>query len=210
MLGFLLVSGMLAGVTCTSEETSLLHEEPPLERTAVPLNDSCREAVLRHVGAAVLALLRLDHPPRFTADATSRVHEAWAKEVAMLPSSLSDGQRLGDVPANQTLLTQRGRCVQASHHVTLADLGWQHWVLHPRGFVFAECLRCPCRRKEEGPPRWVQECRLGGLENQPDPDTKQRRCCRALRAPLAFVFLKEDGSLEVRPVRLASGCHCPP
>ncbi|XP_061461931.1 uncharacterized protein LOC133374750 [Rhineura floridana] len=214
MFHLVLVSGLLTGLpswgACGPHETSL-NEEQPLEESVVTLNESCRERVLQQVGSATLRLLRLDRPPSITADPTRQVHEAWAKE-AMDLLALSSVEQPFNLSSNQTLVTRRESCTQISHHVTMDDLGWQSWVLHPESFVFTQCLGCRCHPKDKDPPlpHWLQECGLVRPSRQPDVGAKQRHCCQPRRIPLPFVFFREDGSLIVRAIRLERDCNCRP
>ncbi|XP_063002286.1 uncharacterized protein LOC134412316 [Elgaria multicarinata webbii] len=211
MLHLLLLSGLLVGVLpcgiCAPRETRL-GEEQPLE-SVVSLNESCREQVLQHVASAVLPLLRLERPPRIAADTMPQLRDAWTKESIPFPALSVVGQH-HNISSNQTLLIRRGGCAQISHRITLDDLGWQSWVLHPDSFVFTQCLGCHCHQKEARPPLplWVQDCGLGQPNPWLDMDEKKRRCCRPRRNTLPFAFLKADGSLVVQPVRLVQDCFC--
>ncbi|XP_077184464.1 uncharacterized protein LOC143833038 [Paroedura picta] len=215
MWHMLLLSGLLAGVsrwgTCAPWETNP-DDERPLGSAVVTLNDSCRAQVLWRTASAMLRQLRLDRPPRLAAEVADRAHEAWATVARELPTPSSQAQHL-DLFSNQTLLIQRGSCVQVSYRITLDDLSWQTWMLHPASFIFTECLGCRCHKKEEGQttPVWMQECGLlGQPSHQPIVDSKQARCCRPRRTPLSFVFLQEDGAIVVRAPRLDRDCHCQP
>ncbi|XP_054846368.1 growth/differentiation factor 15-like [Eublepharis macularius] len=173
---------------------------------------NCWAEVLWRTASVMLRHLRLDRPPRIAANVADRAREAWAKVAQELPALSSQGQH-HNISSNQMLLLRRGSCVQISYHVTLDDLGWQTWVLHPNSFIITICLGCQCHRKEERSPTpiWIQEC---GLLEQPSHlppvDSKQGRCCRPRRTPLPFTFLQEDGTLVVQAPRLNSDCHCQP
>ncbi|KAJ6654164.1 hypothetical protein lerEdw1_007261 [Lerista edwardsae] len=226
MLHLLLLSGLLPWGACGPRETPS-NGELPLESAVVTLNGSCREQGLQRVGATVLQMLRLDRPPPDCCQ-----HKSSAPSLGEgghgVPSLVQQGaaphSRLQitfpcfppntDISSNETLLIRRGSCTQVSHHITLEDLDWGTWVLHPNSFIFTECLGCHCHRKEEGPPPplWLRECGLGQPSDPPgsgDPE-QQGRCCRPGRTPLSFVFLDEDGSLVLRVVRLDHNCHCRP
>nr|XP_060614609.1 uncharacterized protein LOC132764601 [Anolis sagrei ordinatus] len=228
MLHLLLASGFLTGALlwAAPRETDL-DEDHPLGTTVLTLNEriallfsepsivlsllsSCREQVLQRIGQSLLRLLHLDRAPQFPAETTVQLRQNWAKEVAEIPA-LSAAENL-NISSNETLLIRRGSCVQISHHITLTDLGWQSWVLHPASFLFTECLGCPCRRKEDMPDldRWVQECTPEPPNLATDRDVKQRRCCRPRWTPFSFVFLTEEGSLTVQRMRLAQDCLCRP
>ncbi|XP_053224546.1 uncharacterized protein LOC128403622 [Podarcis raffonei] len=213
MFHLVLVSGLLTGVSSWGSfalvRESSLDEEQPLESSVVTLNESCKERALQEVGSATLRLLRLDSPPRIAAGTRRQAHEAW--EMMELPDLSSGGQHF-NLSSNETLLVRRESCTQISHHVTLEDLGWQSWVLHPVSFVFTQCLGCRCRRKDKAPPLalWIQDCGLEQPSRRPDGQAKQRHCCQTRRAPVPFVFLKEDGSLVIRAIRLERDCHCRP
>ncbi|XP_062821314.1 uncharacterized protein LOC134294378 isoform X2 [Anolis carolinensis] len=213
MLHLLLASGFLTGALlwAAPRETDL-DQDPRMGSTVLALNGSCREQVLQRIGQSLLRLLHLDRAPRFPAETTVQLRQTWAKEVAEAPALSAEGQTLNISP-NETLLIQRGGCAQISHHITLTDLGWQSWVLHPPAFLFAECLGCPCRRKENGPDleRWVRECTPEPPNLATDRGLTQRGCCRPRgTTAIAFAFVAEDGSVTVRPLRLARDCLCRP
>ncbi|KAK9391229.1 hypothetical protein NXF25_018559 [Crotalus adamanteus] len=187
--------------------SGLQQEDPAGEQTlgfsALTLNESCREQILQRARTVMCQLLRLDHPPRLSSSMTHQVREEWAKERGSLDPSI--GGRPLNVISNQTLVSQRGGCLQISQRVTLDDLGWQSWVLSPTSFTFTECLGCHCHRiKEETQlDLWSLACGLQQPSHQGQVDAQQRRCCRSRKTPLPFLFLKEDASLNLQTVRLA-------
>ncbi|XP_063172847.1 growth/differentiation factor 15-like [Candoia aspera] len=214
MSHLLLLSLLLAGVPPggTSEPwKGDLAREQALEFSAVTLNESCREETLQRARAITCQLLRLDRPPRLTASMTRQAREAWAKEATRSQDPSIGGEHL-NITTNQTLLIRRGGCLQISQYVTLDDLGWQSWVLSPSSFIFTECLGCHCHRKKEEAQLhlWSQACGLQQPSHQAQVDAQQRRCCRQPKTLLPFVFLKEDGSLNIQTVRLMHDCHCRP
>ncbi|XP_053134294.1 uncharacterized protein LOC128337384 [Hemicordylus capensis] len=208
----LLLSGLLARVPpwggCAPPEADPGDQLPP-DSSVITLNDSCREQVLWQAGSRMLQVLRLDRPPQIEPEGAAQVREAWTKAAVAFPALSSRGQHL-NISANQTLLIQRGSCIQISHRVTLEDLGWQNWVLHPNSFVFTDCLGRHCHKAGEGspPPLWMQECGLGQSSQQPDADSKQGCCCQTPRAHLSIAFLKEDGSLVLKAVQMGRSCQC--
>ncbi|XP_034280306.1 growth/differentiation factor 15-like [Pantherophis guttatus] len=210
-LHLLLASGVPSAGTSDLRKGDPTGEQQTREFSALTLNESCREQILQRARTVMCQLLRLDHPPRLTASMTHQVREQWAKEGRKSPEPSIGGQHL-NITSNQTLVSQRGGCLQISQRVTLDDLGWQNWVLSPTSFTFTECLGCHCHRiKEETQlPLWSLACGLQEPSHQDQADAQQRRCCRPRKSPLPFLFLKEDGSLNLQTVRLAHDCHCRP
>ncbi|KAM6435091.1 growth/differentiation factor 15-like [Liasis olivaceus] len=214
MFCLLLLSLLLAGVPpggTSDPGKGDPAREQALEFSAVTFNESCREQILQRVRTVTCQLLRLEHPPRLTASMTRQVREEWAAEAARSPDPSIGGQHLS-ITSNQTLVIQRGGCLQISQHITLDDLGWQNWVLSPNSFIFTECLGCHCHQKREETQLhfWSRTCGLQQPSHQANADAQQRRCCRPQKTLVPFVFLKGDGSLNVQMVRLTHECHCRP
>ncbi|XP_048475508.1 uncharacterized protein LOC125487637 [Rhincodon typus] len=178
---------------------------------------SANETAVQEVKSFLLRALNLQHIPRTQLDTVRQLRMIWRARLQAtslnLRQSSSQPQQQQHVANttqsqsgalatrdNKTTATSPKVCCQTAAQISLADLGWEHWILYPEQITYVACASCRHTRDLVS-----LRCR----QDRPSTGSKtgRRSCCKAVKTTwIPIVYVDEDLSLVTSNIPLTEEC----
>ncbi|KAM4559506.1 bone morphogenetic protein 6-like [Odontesthes bonariensis] len=180
-----------------SKEELVASANPPIS------HHRCQDESLQSIRKSLLRALNMQTEPQLPAGGLDRVREQWQRTFSTISQSAPHTRPASDcsVPpdgGNSTSL----RCCSVASDISMKDLGWDSWVIHPLSLTVVQCALCdpaedtvPCSPSASG----VQDA------NSQD----QVPCCRPTsQESVPVVYMDETSTVVLSDVQLTRSCGC--
>ncbi|XP_037341332.2 gonadal somatic cell derived factor [Pungitius pungitius] len=165
----------------------------------------CQGGSLQSIGKALLGLLNLQAEPQLPAGGLDGIREQWRTTFSTIagsardaPTPVASGNSVSPTVCNSTSL----KCCSVASEVSVKDLGWDNWVLHPASLTIVQCALCD----PEGSP--VQGPSTHG--NVQEADSQVPRCGPISQEMVPVLYVDEFSTLVISSVQLTRSCGCKP
>ncbi|KAM3599697.1 uncharacterized protein V6R79_009994 [Siganus canaliculatus] len=175
------------------------HEEPAASANAPVSHHRCQVESLQSIRKRLLSSLNLQVEPQLPAGGLDRFRQHlrntlaahMATDTAVPAVSVHSDQ--GDSENGTSL-----RCCSTASEISMKDLGWDNWVIHPMSLTMVGCALC-------SPDANVVQC--PSSHNQ-DGDS-QVPCCQPTSETMVPVAYMDDfNNMVISSVRLTRSCGC--
>ncbi|XP_069779356.1 uncharacterized protein [Narcine bancroftii] len=211
---------LLIFLTLNSLWTSHLLPAPEQETTLTPTSHSVPsinrsgEKTVEQIKHALLRALNLRHIPGVQTEMVKELRSLWRERFPAISPNLrgmGGGQPAKNVTQPQGEVAVTGtnesstpttpsRCCRTTAQISLADLGWEHWIVYPEHITYVDCASC--RHPRHALPA---HCR----SNLTSRSTQghRRHCCKAVKIDwIPIVYVDEHLSLVISNIPLAKEC----
>ncbi|XP_078518453.1 growth/differentiation factor 3-like [Lissotriton helveticus] len=169
--------------------------------------DDCRARLLLDIRRKMLQAMGLEVEPNIPAGRAAAVRQLWSHHLMLLAGKQSSQNP--NISSDEALLTRKLNCTEVSYQVTINDLGWDSWVIHPKLFFFTDCMGCPCGEGVNVTSTTEPEiCRVDTSTFQ--HQEQQVNCCPVTTSLTPFAYLDPGRGLMLRSVEMNQECRCGP
>uniref|UniRef100_A0A3P9N646 Growth/differentiation factor 7-like n=1 Tax=Poecilia reticulata TaxID=8081 RepID=A0A3P9N646_POERE len=168
---------------------------PSNEEPAAPaISSRCKDESLQSIRKGLLRALNLQAEPQLPAGGIDSVREQWQRTIAATDYSVSHDS------GNRTGLT----CCSVASEVSMEDLGWDSWVIHPLSLTFVQCALC-------NPADGTAQCPSSSSGVQGASSLDPLPCCHpAVQETLNMVYMDETATIIISPIEVNRSCGCGP
>eukprot|EP00062_Callorhinchus_milii_P024586 gi/632984653/ref/XP_007909245.1/ PREDICTED: inhibin beta C chain-like isoform X2 [Callorhinchus milii] len=169
----------------------------------LPVNMSrCKESLVRSMKTVLLRGLNLERAPSVNPQLTHSLRVMWRANLGLLAGETQpESQSLTDTAASAVSTHTAGQrdCCQTVS-ISLTDLGWENWIIHPEEFPYILCTNCRAGRNSQSP-----HC----THDQQRHTARKAKCCRNNRRTwVSVVYIDADEGLVTSNVPLTARCSC--
>nr|QIS93397.1 gonadal-soma derived factor GSDF [Cynops orientalis] len=211
----LILTGLLAWLVLQALGAPAPTTPPPAEAGATVgseisilyLNSSCRARLLLDIRRKMLQAMGLEVEPHIPAGRAAAVRHLWSHHLMLLAGKQSSQHP--NISSHEAFLTSKLNCTEVTYRVTINDLGWDSWVIHPKLFFYTDCMGCPCVEGVGITSTTEPEiCRVDILTFQ--HEEQQVNCCKVTTSLTPFAYLDPGRGLMLRSVEMNQECRCGP
>ncbi|XP_014906804.1 growth/differentiation factor 7-like isoform X2 [Poecilia latipinna] len=209
--------GMMILLGFSKTTAFVLHpsnEEPAAPAISSLSQQRCKDESLQSIRKGLLRALNLQAEPQLPAGGIDSVREQWQRTIGFIlqaakktaPTDYSVSHDSG----NRTGLT----CCSVASEISMKDLGWDSWVIHPLSLTFVQCALC-------NPADGTMQCpssssSVQGASSQVVVVNSQLPkdplpCCQpAVQETLNIVYMDEIATIVISPIEVNRSCGCGP
>ncbi|XP_017263086.1 gonadal somatic cell derived factor [Kryptolebias marmoratus] len=179
----------------------ILH--PAKEEAAISANSNqrCPEESLQSIRKRLLGALSLQTEPQLPAGFLDGVREQWQRTFRTISQSAKDTAAF-DASATPESGNSTGlKCCSTASEVSMKDLGWDSWVIHPLSLTIVRCALCNYMENT------VQCPSSSSIQDSQD----DLPCCQpASQDMVSIVYMDETDAVVISSVQLTRSCGCGP
>ncbi|XP_071321558.1 gonadal somatic cell derived factor isoform X2 [Trachinotus anak] len=159
----------------------------------------CHAESLQSIRKGLLRALNLQAEPWLPAGGLDTVREKWQRTFS--PTSHRAKHTAVSVSpdgGNSTSL----RCCSMAFEISVKDLGWDSWVIHPSSLTIVQCALC-------NPDVNPVQC-PSSHTNAQDADSQVPCCQPNSQETVPVVYVDESTTVVISSVQLTRSCGCGP
>ncbi|KAJ1105932.1 hypothetical protein NDU88_003335 [Pleurodeles waltl] len=155
----------------------------------------------------MLQAMGMEVEPHIPAGRAAALRHLWGHHLMNLGGKPSSQHP--NISSDEAFLTRKLNCTEISYRVTINDLGWDSWVIHPELFFYTDCMGCLCAQGVNVTSATQPEiCRVGLSTFQ--HQEQQTNCCQVTTSLTPFAYLDPGSGLMLRSVEMNQECLCGP
>ncbi|XP_054468454.1 gonadal somatic cell derived factor [Anoplopoma fimbria] len=178
-------------------------EEPTASANSPVSNPRCQGGSLQFTRKSLLGALNLQTEPQLRAGGLDGIREHWRTTFSTITHRAMDtavpaasGYSVSPNVGNSTGL----RCCSMATEISMTDLGWDNWIIHPASLTIVQCALC-------NPKVNTGQC-PSPHANVQDAES-QVPCCEPISQEMVPVlYMDEFSNLVISSVHLTRSCGC--
>ncbi|XP_008422005.1 growth/differentiation factor 7-like isoform X2 [Poecilia reticulata] len=180
------------------------NEEPAAPAISSRSQQRCKDESLQSIRKGLLRALNLQAEPQLPAGGIDSVREQWQRTIGFIPQAAKKtaptDYSVSHDSGNRTGLT----CCSVASEVSMEDLGWDSWVIHPLSLTFVQCALC-------NPADGTAQCPSSSSGVQGASSLDPLPCCHpAVQETLNMVYMDETATIIISPIEVNRSCGCGP
>ncbi|XP_061589258.1 bone morphogenetic protein 6-like [Cololabis saira] len=173
-----------------------------LEPTASAVSHPrCQDQSLETIRKSLLGALNLQTEPRIPVGMVDRIRVQWQISLsAMSQDTTAPALSVSPDGGNSA----DPKCCATTSEISMKDLGWDNWVIHPMSLTTVQCALC-------NPADRTAECPSSRSTAQDANSQGQLPCCQPTSQEMVpIVFMDETSTIVISSVQLTRTCGCEP
>nr|XP_019937360.1 PREDICTED: bone morphogenetic protein 5-like [Paralichthys olivaceus] len=158
----------------------------------------CHGESLQSIRKSLLRALNLEAEPRLPAGGLHAVREQWKSTISHR-ANVAAAAAAPYSPVGENSL----RCCSVASEISMKDLGWDNWVIHPSSLTIVQCALC-------NPEMNTVQC-PSSQTNVQEASEVQTPCCQpSSQEMVPVVYVDESSTVIISSVQLTRSCGCGP
>ncbi|XP_054908712.1 gonadal somatic cell derived factor isoform X1 [Poeciliopsis prolifica] len=200
--------GMMIVLGFSKTTAFVLHrsnEEPTAPAISSLSHQRCKDESLQSVRKGLLRALNLQAEPQLPAGVIDRVRDQWQRTIGFIPHAAKKTAPATDYSVSHDSGNRTGlKCCSIASEISMKDLSWDSWVIHPLSLTFVQCALC-------NPADGTVQCpsSSSGVLDASSQDLSS--CCQpTVQETLNIVYMDETGTIVISPIEVNRSCGCGP
>ncbi|XP_032425160.1 growth/differentiation factor 6-like isoform X1 [Xiphophorus hellerii] len=200
--------GMMALLGFSKTTAFVLHpsnEEPTVPAISSLSHQRCKDESLQSVRKGLLRALNLQAEPQLPAGGIDSIREQWQRTIGFIPQAAKKTAPATDYSVSHDSGNRTGlKCCSVASEISMKDLSWDSWVIHPLSLTFVQCALC-------NPAEGTVQCPSSSSGVQDASSQDPLPCCQpTVQETLNIVYMDETGTIVISPIEVNRSCGCGP
>ncbi|XP_013861943.1 bone morphogenetic protein 6 [Austrofundulus limnaeus] len=190
---------MLLGSAVVS--SFVLHPSKKEAAISANANQRCPDESLQSTRKSLLGALNMQTEPQLPAGFLDSIREQWQRAFRTTSLSAKDTATIIDSSSAENGNSTGLKCCSMSSVVSMKDLGWDSWVIHPLSLTIVRCALC----------NYVDNTMQCPSSSSTQDSQDNLPCCQPASQEMAsIVYMDESGAITISSVQLTRSCGCGP